>query len=129
MNKSTSVKHQDADRYPGSIKSYTIGFVISIVLTLTAYIVVTNHWFSKQIIIYSIMGLAAVQLVVQLVFFLHLGRESKPRWNLAAFAFMLAVLLILVIGSLWIMNNLNYNMTMSPQEMNDYMLKQTNKGF
>lgn len=129
MNKSTAAKHQAADRYPGSIKSYTIGFVISIVLTLTAYIVVTNHWFSKQIIIYSIMGLAAVQLVVQLVFFLHLGRESKPRWNLAAFAFMLAVLLILVIGSLWIMNNLNYNMTMSPQEMNDYMLKQTNKGF
>ena len=59
----------------------------------------------------AIIFLAVVQLVVQLVFFLHLGRERQPRWNLLAFAFMAIVLLILVLGSLWIMNNLNYHMT------------------
>lgn len=76
-----------------------------------------------------VMALAAAQMVIQLVFFLHLGNESSPKWNLAAFAFMLLMLGILVIGSLWIMNNLNYNMMMSPQEMNQYMLEQNKKGF
>ena len=122
-------KSQENNSHIASTKTYTIGFVLSVGLTLLAYILVINGNLSTQLITFIIMGLAAIQLVVQLVFFLHLGRESKPRWNITAFAFMVIMLLIIVIGSLWIMNNLNYNMMMSPQEMNDYMFDQAKKGF
>lgn len=69
--------------------------------------------------------LAFGQFVVQLVYFLHLGTEQKPRWKLLVFWFMIVVVLIVVVGSLWIMYNLNYNMIMPPENMNI----QTQKGF
>ncbi|MEK7594559.1 MAG: cytochrome o ubiquinol oxidase subunit IV [Patescibacteria group bacterium] len=93
----------------GNFKSYVIGFISSIVLTLIAYTLVVNKVWSDNIVITVIIGLAIVQLFVQLVFFLHLGRESKPRWNLTALTFAVMVVGIIVIGSLWIMQNLNYS--------------------
>jgi cytochrome o ubiquinol oxidase operon protein cyoD len=105
------------------------GFVFAIGLTLVAYFLVTNHVLTGGLLTVVIMGLAAVQLVVQLVFFLHLGRDKGSRWNVATFYFMLLILLVIVAGSLWIMENLNYNMMMTPEQMNEYMLKESQKGF
>jgi cytochrome o ubiquinol oxidase subunit IV len=82
---------------------------LSAILTLDAYLLVTKHALSGNQLIAALATLAIIQLITQLVFFLHLGRESKPRWNLAVFAFMLIVLVIVVFGSLWIMTNLNYS--------------------
>lgn len=93
---------------------YVIGFVLSLLLSLGAYAAVANHWLQGSMLIVAIVSLAIVQLVVQLVCFLHLGTETKPRWKLVAFWFMLMVLGILVFGSLWIMQNLNYNMMNVP---------------
>jgi cytochrome o ubiquinol oxidase operon protein cyoD len=95
----------------GSVTTYVIGFALSVILTLAAYGSVTHHVFGRTGLIAVIFVLAAVQLMVQLMFFLHLGREGKPRLNLMTFVFMLIVLIIIVGGSLWIMNNLNYHMT------------------
>ncbi len=106
----------------GNLHSYQLGFVLSIGLTIAAFYIVTNHLFSTNGIIASIFGLAVVQLVVQLVFFLHLDKESKPRMNLMAFLFALMVVLIIVGGSLWVMYHMNY--TMTPSEMNNYMVGQ-----
>lgn len=92
------------------LTSYIIGFVLSIVLTFLAYILVVNHILEGASLVATIVGLAIIQLFVQLFFFLHLGKESKPRWNLLMFAFALSVVIIIVFGSLWIMNNLDYNM-------------------
>lgn len=112
-----------------ALRSYVVGFILSVVLTVIAYLLVVNHILSGFGLALAIMGLAAVQLVVQLVFFLHLGLDAKRRWNLAAFLFMGMVLLIIVVGSLWIMNNMNYNMMMTPEQMDQYMKQQSNKGF
>lgn len=90
--------------------SYIIGFVFSIVLTFLAYILVVNHVLNGGLLVAVIVALAIIQLFVQLFFFLHLGKESKPRWNLLMFSFALSVVVIIVFGSLWIMNNLDYNM-------------------
>lgn len=107
-----------------SLKSYTYGFVTCIVLTLLAYCIALYDGVSDQLAIAIIGGLALVQCAVQLRRFLHLGVESRPRWKLAAFAIMLAVLAIIVIGSLWIMDNLSYRMIHSPQEMEQYVESQ-----
>lgn len=112
-----------------NVTPYIIGFGLAVILTLLAYEVTVNHRLSGAVLLGSIMGLAAVQLVVQLVFFLHLGREKGVRWNLAAFLFMLLILVIIVAGSLWIMYSLNYNMQMTPEQMNEFMIRESNKGF
>ena len=93
------------------LRSYIIGFIASIVLSLVAYGIVAGQLFrSSTATIIAILILALVQLGVQLIFFLHLGQESKPRWNFFMFLFAGIVLLILVLGSLWIMYNLDYQM-------------------
>ncbi len=104
-----------SDNNYGTVGTYLTGFILSLLLTLEAYILVAYHILSDQLLIVAVTTAAVVQLVVQLVFFLHLGSESKPRWKVLAFLFALMVLLIVVFGSLWIMNNLNYHI-MSPSE-------------
>ena len=111
------------------MKSYIVGFICAIILTLIAYSLVVNHVLTGTLLVWTLMGLALVQVLVQLVFFLHFGRGKEAKWNSAAFYFMLIVLVILVIGSLWIMQNLNYNMMMTPEQTDEYMLKQGSKGF
>ena len=103
--------------------SYIIGFLLSLEFTIAAYLLATNRNLEKQLVIPAIVGLAIAQLLVQLVFFLHLGKESRPRWNLTVLLFAALVVLILVFGSLWIMNNLNYP-TMSPAETDKYLIKE-----
>jgi cytochrome o ubiquinol oxidase subunit IV len=105
---------------------YIIGFVLSLLLTLAAYFSVINHVMSGTMIMLVIAGLAIAQLLVQLLFFLHLGQESKPRFNLLIFLFMVLVVGIVVIGSLWIMHHLDYNMM--PADMDKFMLEQQGAG-
>lgn len=106
----------------GSLLSYVSGYVLSLYLTITAYVMVTHHLFSNHGLVAAVVILALIQFLVQLLFFLHLGRETKPRWKLFVLLFMVMVVLILVFGSLWIMDNLNYRMT--PAQINQYMQSQ-----
>lgn len=105
-----------------SQRAYIIGFGLSLLLTLTAFLSVDKSWFSSGMLIALVTALALIQFCVQMYFFLHLGQEEKPRLKLLAFWFMLLVIGILVFGSLWIMNNLDYNMT--PNQQQNYIQKQ-----
>jgi cytochrome o ubiquinol oxidase operon protein cyoD len=123
MNKS------DQEISHGSIRSYIAGFGLSLMLTLTAYFLVLRHVNSHHVAIshstlmFMLTGTALVQLIVQLIFFLHLDRESKPRWNLTVLFFAVTVVVIVVFGSLWIMNNLNYHHP-SDDQINKYIRSQ-----
>lgn len=94
----------------GSIKSYILGFVLSLLFTFASYFLVDLHLLEGAGLVIAITIFALLQAVVQLVLFLHLGTESKPRWNLLVFLFMALVLAVIVFGSIWIMYNLNYRM-------------------
>ncbi len=74
-------------------------------------------------LVYTIVALALLQALAQLVFFLHLGGDSTSHWDLIVFFFMALVTLILVFGSLWIMYSLNGRM-MNPMDMDHYMIHQ-----
>jgi cytochrome o ubiquinol oxidase operon protein cyoD len=108
-----------------SFTTYVSGYVASLYLTITAYLLVRHGAFSRRTLVAGVVGLALTQFLVQLVCFLHLGRETKPRWKLVVFLFMILVVGILVFGSLWIMNNLNYR-SMTPAQINQYMNSQDN---
>ncbi len=91
------------------ISAYILGFGLSLYLTLTAYWLTAHDVFQATTFMVAIMTLALLQFAIQVIFFLHIGEESKPRWNLTTLGFMLLVVAILVIGSLWIMENLSYH--------------------
>ena len=94
----------------GTVKSYIVGFIISLVLTIIPFLIVANHWLSNNASYMTIGLFALAQLFIQLVFFLHLSFKSSAKWNLNVFLFTLVVVLILVLGTLWIMVNLDYFM-------------------
>ena len=86
-----------------TLRSYLLGFALSVALTLAAF------WFAAAQLHYLLLvALALAQLAVQLIFFLHLGDEQKPRWRLTLFVFALVVVGILVGGTLWIMSNIHH---------------------
>ena len=109
--------------HKGSYTAYAMGFVLSVILTIIPYqLVIVQNAITGRALVVTLVLFAVAQLSVQLVFFLHLGREERPWWNLQMFAFMALVLLILVLGSLWIMYNLDYNM-MSPHDLDQQLIE------
>lgn len=122
--------HEDIAPHTIRISSYILGFILSLAATLLAYILVSQHvaghhlFLTHRFLVGSILILAVAQLIVQLVFFLHLGRERKPRWNLWALLFAVLVVVILIIGSLWIMAHMDYNMRPNrPDDTNSAIIK------
>lgn len=107
-----------------TLRTYVTGFGLSIALTLGAYLMVVNQLFTKWTLAIAISFLALVQFAVQLIFFLHLGQDTKPRFKLGVFLFMLLIVLIIAGGSLWIMHSLNYRMDLSPERVQKYMNSQ-----
>jgi cytochrome o ubiquinol oxidase operon protein cyoD len=111
--------------------AYFTGFLLSLGLTVASFALVWRHKdsngqvFSIGFLLAWIVALALVQLFIQLIFFLHLGRESKPRWNLSALAFAVIVVVILVFGSLWIMASLDYHggHHSTPQTSDEYIIQ------
>jgi len=119
-----------ADTYTKTVLTYCIGAVVSSLLTVIAYLVVVNGVIFEAVwVLAFVMTLAVVQLIAQLYFFLHITEGEKPRWRLHALWFSAAMILIIVVGSIWIMKNLDYNMGMSPEQMHKYMLEENKKGF
>lgn len=95
--------HEETGHTHGSLKSYIIGFVLSIVLTIIPLFAVLNDWFNRTTTIGVILVTAALQFLVQLIFFMHIREEDKPRYNLISLIFAALLLLTIVIGSIWIM--------------------------
>jgi len=111
-----------AEMRSASLRGYIFGFAGSIVLTVAAYLLVIGHASTNGGLLPALVLLAMVQFAVQLVFFLHLNTRTQQRWRLHMLGAMVIVVLILVIGSLWIMGNLNARMT--PAQKQQYMSAQ-----
>jgi cytochrome o ubiquinol oxidase operon protein cyoD len=95
--------HSVANDGHGSMKSYMIGFVLSIILTAIPFGLVMFPTLSKIATVWVVVIFAVVQVVVHLVYFLHLDRSEAQRGNLIAFVFAGLVILLLVGLSVWIM--------------------------
>jgi len=105
-----------------SLPTYVYAYIACLAISTIGYLLVQHHAASKWTLITSVVALAMVQFGIQLRYFLHLGHEAKPRWKVIVFWLMLLVVIILVFGSIWIMNNLDQRMT--PTQMNDYLRHQ-----
>ena len=92
--------------------SYAMAFIFSLDLTAIAFLFVGKKILSGKPLGIALFFLAILQLAIQLRYSLNFGKEEEPKWNFWAFFFMLALLLIIVIGTLIIMANLDYHMGM-----------------
>lgn len=92
-----------------NLRPYLIGFLLSVTLTLVAFWLVSQN-FSREVAMVVLVTLAVAQLWVQLICFLHLGEEKKPRWHAITLGFAAFVVLVLVGGSIWIMHHLEHEM-------------------
>lgn len=109
MSEDLSLKEMQKT-WHGSKKSYAVGFVSSLLLTGASFAIVGLRLLPASIAMYAISAFALLQAIIQLLFFLHLGQEDKPQWETLIFYFMVLILLIIVVGSLWIMYDLNARM-------------------
>lgn len=106
-----------------TLATYVVGFVLSVLLTLAAFWLVSQHKLTGSAALVAIFGLALLQFCVQVLCFLHLAEDQRPRHKVMAFLFMLLVVIILAGGSLWIMDNLNYHMKapLTPAQQAKYL--------
>ena len=98
---------------PGAVRPYLIGFLLSLALTAIPYYLVVNKPIAGAALLAAIITFAVLQMTVQIIFFLHLGRGPKPIYNIAFFVATAATIILVVVGSIWIMSHLNYNMVNS----------------
>jgi cytochrome o ubiquinol oxidase subunit IV len=101
----------------GTYKSYVVGFVLSILITLLSFYLVSFGVFPPKTLYITIGLLALVQFFVQTVFFLHLNSRSNASWNLVSFLFTFLMVSVLVVGTMWIMYNLYEKMGMNAMAM------------
>lgn len=93
------------------LSTYVMGVVICAVLTLIAFWVVIAMPFSRVITFSIIYAAAIIQFFIQVIYFLRLNTQTEQgQMNVMAFIFTGVILLSIVVGSLWIMWNLGYNM-------------------
>ena len=95
----------------GSFKSYMIGFVLSVILTaIPFWLVMGGVLDSKLLTAVLVMGIGVVQIVVHVIYFLHMNARSEGGWTLMALIFTIIIVVIVVAGSLWVMYHMNLNM-------------------
>lgn len=101
-----------------SLKDYATGFLLSVLLTaIPFWLVMTRAIPDSTVASLVVLAFAAVQIVVHMMFFLHLNSKSEGGWNLLSVLFTLIILVVVLAGSLWVMYHMNNNMMpMSPHE-------------
>jgi cytochrome o ubiquinol oxidase subunit IV len=106
------------------VRAYMTGFVLSIVFTLAAFALAVYHLLPYETALIVLLILACLQFAVQVLCFLHLGREAGSRDRIIVLGCAVLIVLILLSGSLWIMTNLNGRMMPSVGQMEQYMNNQ-----
>jgi cytochrome o ubiquinol oxidase subunit IV len=111
------------DRTPGveehehtaSYLSYSVGLGLAILATIDSFIVAQTNLLWPPGIPVGLIVLALAQIGVHLVFFLHLGSGPDSTNNILALAFGVLIVFLVIAGSVWIVANLNTNMTLMQQ--------------
>ena len=95
----------------GSYSGYLKGFLFSVVLTAIPFALVMAGGFeSRALTGFIVLACALVQVLVHMVYFLHMNTKSDGGWNFVAAMFTIIVVVIMLSGSLWVMHNMNTNM-------------------
>ena len=112
--------HHGHETAPGhaTLRGYLTGFILSVILTaIPFWLVMDGVLDSKQATAIIIMVFAVVQVVVHMIYFLHMDSKAEGGWSMMALIFTLIVVGIALSGSLWVMYHLNVNMMPAAHDM------------
>ena len=102
--------HEDVG-YHATVKGYVVGFLLSVILTaIPFWLVMAKVIPSSTTTGLVLLGFAAVQIVVHMVYFLHMNSKVEGGWSMLSLIFTIAVVVIMLAGSIWVMFHLNSNM-------------------
>jgi len=103
--------HDDGPVSHSTFKGYMTGFVLAVILTAIPFWLVMGNVFDKSsTTAMVILGFAVVQILVHMVYFLHMNAKSEHGWTMLALIFTIVVVVITLSGSLWVMYHMNHNM-------------------
>jgi cytochrome o ubiquinol oxidase operon protein cyoD len=106
------IKHEH-----GTIQNYIIGFVLSIVFTLIPFYLAVNQVLTGIVLFGTILAFALAQALIQVLFFLHLGRERKPKWQSGFLVATAGGIFVVTVGTFWILYHLHENMSPTQAEL------------
>jgi cytochrome o ubiquinol oxidase subunit IV len=118
----TQLDHAHDDHDSGAphstLKGYLTGFVLAVILTAIPFWLVMGKVIgSSTITAIVILAIGVVQIVVHMIYFLHMNGKAEGGWTLLALLFTLVLVVITLSGSLWVMYHLNHNMMPSMHDM------------
>ena len=93
------------------------GFVLSVILTAIPFWLVMARPLEAGMTAAIIVAFAVVQIVVHMVYFLHMSPKSDDGWTMTSLVFTIIVVVIMLAGSLWVMHHLNTNMMPMPHDV------------
>jgi cytochrome o ubiquinol oxidase operon protein cyoD len=96
---------------------YTTGFVLAMILTAASFAMAMTHLLTPASLVAAVIVLAVAQMLVHLIFFLHITTAPAHKTNILAIVLTLLMITLVVIGSLWIMSQLNHHMMPMDQLM------------
>ncbi len=103
--------HDHHEGAHGTFGSYMTGFILSVILTaIPFWLVMSGVLDNKALTAVLVMLIGAVQIVVHMIYFLHMNPRSEGGWTMMALIFTLVIVGIALAGSLWVMHHLNANM-------------------
>lgn len=104
-----------------SARDYMIGFALSAILTIIPFWLVMGNVLAPETTKWVILAFAGVQLLVQMMYFLHLNSKAEGGWNMMALILTIVILVIVMAGSIWVMHHMNTNMMpgMGPNSTHD----------
>jgi cytochrome o ubiquinol oxidase subunit IV len=111
----------DSDTAPGDeradgreiaegLRGYLVGLALATLITVVAFFIANTTLVWTPSIPIALFVLAVAQMGVHLVFFLHITTGADNVNNVLALAFGVLIVMLLIVGSLWIMYHLNNNM-------------------
>ena len=116
-----SMPAESEERESAGVLVYTIGLLLAVGLTATSFWVANTGLLWGPGVPLGLVVLAVAQMGIHLVFFLHITTGPDNTNNVLALAFGILTVLLVVVGSLWIMADLNDNMMPPPELMNLHM--------
>jgi cytochrome o ubiquinol oxidase subunit IV len=110
-------EREDGGDVAPKIRSYLLGLALAAGLTIASFYIAGSSLIWGPAIPVALIVLAIAQMGVHLVFFLHISTGPDSTNNVLALAFGVLIVSLILLGSLWIMANLNANMMPMDQLM------------
>jgi len=103
---------------PSTLSGYLTGFVLSVILTaIPFWLVMSQTIIDRNIAVLVLGGFAVAQILVHMVFFLHMNGKLEGGWTMLSTIFTIIFLVIAVAGTLWVMFHMNANMMPGHQHL------------